>query len=121
VEIANGGHQLQFRCYISTGMADVHRRLEQSDRLRNLNPAAFAKMAGEIMGDLNYVYPFRDGNGRTQLIYLEQLAAQASHPLEIGQIDPARWIIGSQAAHHGNYEPMANEIERAIRGPRPRA
>ena len=31
VEISKGGHQFQFRQYIQTGMADVHRRLTRSN------------------------------------------------------------------------------------------
>jgi cell filamentation protein len=67
VEIAKGGHQFQFRRYIETGMADVHRRLVAQNFLRGLDPDACAVAAGEIVGDVDYVRPFREGNGRTQL------------------------------------------------------
>ncbi len=70
VEIAKGGHQFQFRQYIATGMRDVHRRLEERDFLRGLRRRDFAAAAGPIIGDVNYVHPFREGNGRTQLLYL---------------------------------------------------
>jgi cell filamentation protein len=81
VEIAKGGSQFQFRQFIETGMADVHRRLEQADFLRGRSGAEFAEAAGRIIGDVNYVHPFREGNGRAQLQYLEQLAAQAGRTL----------------------------------------
>ncbi len=35
------------------------------------------------MGDVNYVHPFREGNGRTQMIYLKQLASQAGHAIDL--------------------------------------
>jgi cell filamentation protein len=57
VEISKGGSQFQFRRYIETGMADVHRRLVAADFLRDLDATAFAAQAGEIMGDVNYVHP----------------------------------------------------------------
>ena len=116
VEIAKGGQQFQFRRYIETGMADVHRRLAGKNFLRGLSRAAFTAAAGEIKGDVNYVHPFREGNGRTQLYYLEQLAEQAGHTLDLSQIDPARWIAASQAAHAGDYKPLGEEIERALTG-----
>jgi len=65
VEIAKGGNQFQFRQYISTGMADVHRRIVAAEFLKNMSGRAFADKAGEIIGDINYVHPFREGNGRT--------------------------------------------------------
>jgi cell filamentation protein len=115
VEIAKGGHQFQFRRYIETGMADVHRRLEGANYLRGLSRAAFAAAAATIIGDVNYVHPFREGNGRTQLYYLEQLAEQAGHKLDLSQLDPGRWIAASKAAHNGGYKPMSDEIERALK------
>jgi cell filamentation protein len=114
VEIAKDGHQFQFRQFIETGMADVHRRLEKTEFLQNLSPNAFAEAAGPIIGDINYVHPFREGNGRTQLQYLEQLADQAGHPVDLARIEPERWLAASRASHHGDYEPMAIEIGRIL-------
>jgi cell filamentation protein len=114
VEIAKGGHQFQFRRFIETGMADVYRRLKAANFLRGLDRAAFAVAAGEIMGDVNHVHPFREGNGRAQLYYLEQLAEQAGHTLDLNLLDPDRWIAASQTAHSGDYKPMGHEIERAL-------
>lgn len=114
VEISKGGHQFQFRRYIEIGMADVHRRIVSQDYLRGLSPDSFADLAGEIIGDLNYVHPFREGNGRTQLLYLEQLAAQASHPIDLVRVQKGAWINASREAHHGRYESMRTCIAVAI-------
>jgi cell filamentation protein len=114
VEIAKEGHQFQFCRFIQDGMADVHRRLEQAGFLRGLSAAQFAEAAGQIIGDVNYVHPFREGNGRAQLQYLEQLAAQAGHPLDIGRIEPRGWLRASRASHDGDYGPMAAQIAQAL-------
>lgn len=114
VEIAKGGSQFQFLRYIETGMEDVHRRLLSADFLRGLSAAEFAAQAGAIMGDVNYVHPFRDGNGRTQLQYLKQLGEQAGYPIDLTRLDPGQWIEASRSAHNGEYGPMGAEIERAI-------
>lgn len=103
VEIAKGGSQFQFRQYIETGMADVHRRLVARDFLRGLSAASFAEEAGTIIGDVNYVHPFREGNGRTQLLYLEQLAERAGHRLDLTRLDRSRWMEASRRAHVGDY------------------
>ncbi len=114
VELAKGGSRFQFRRFIGTGMADVHRRLRQSGFLRGLNRARFADAAGVIMGDVNHVHPFREGNGRTQLLYLEQLAEQAGHPLDLTRLNPPTWVAASRAANTGNYAPMAEAIGQAL-------
>ena len=114
VEIAQGGHQFQFRRFIGIGVADVHRRLEKADFLRDLSPGAFAEAAGAIMGDVNYVHPFREGNGRAQLQYLEQLAAQAGHRMDLTRIEPGRWMAASRSSHRGEHGLMAAEIGRTL-------
>jgi cell filamentation protein len=114
VEINKGGHQFQFRRYIETGMADVHRRLVQGRFLRGLSVPEFAQQAAAIIGDVNYVHPFREGNGRTQAQYLRQLAAQAGHDLDLARIDPVAWIEASKASHATDYTLMADVIRGTI-------
>ena len=117
VEIAKGGHRFQLRQFIATGMADVHRRLEKADLLRGLTRDAFVEASGPILGDVNYVHPFREGNGRVQLQYLEQLAVQAGHPIDLTRIDPGRWLEASRSSHNGDYSLMAKEIGQALGRP----
>ena len=116
IEISKDGHTFQFRRFIETGMADVHRRLLAADYLQGLAAADFADRAAEFIGDVNYVHPFREGNGRTQLQYLKQLAARAGHTIDLTVLGPARWLEASIAAHDGTYDPMSLEIARALVG-----
>jgi cell filamentation protein len=111
VEIVKGGSQFQFRRFIETGMADIHGRLVKAKFLHGLRQGELVGAASVIIGDLNYVHPFREGNGRTQLYYFEQLAEQAGHPIDLGLIDPVRWVEASRSAHRGDYSPMAEQID----------
>jgi cell filamentation protein len=115
VEISKGESQFQFRQYIDTGMADVHRRLAKADFLGGMAQSDFAAAAGPIIGDVNYVHPFREGNGRTQLQYLKQLAEQAGHTLNLTKIDPAGWIEASKEAQRGRYDLMTRVVHNALR------
>jgi cell filamentation protein len=113
VEIAKGGSQFQFRRYIATGMADVHRRLVATDYLRRLAPIDFAARAGEIIGDVNSIHPFREGNGRTQMLYLDQLAARAGHRLELRSIVREEWMVACIEAPRGQYAALGACIRKA--------
>lgn len=113
-EISKGGHQFQFRQYIGTGMNDVHSRLQSKDYLRQTTADQFADGASSIIGDINYVHPFRDGNGRTQLIYLRELASQADHKIDLSKLERSSWIEASIQAHNSNYEAMRDCIRNAI-------
>jgi cell filamentation protein len=114
VEIAKGGNTFQLFKFIETGMADIHTRLAKRKYLADLSAASFADEAAKIIGDLNYVHPFREGNGRTQLEYLRQLAERAGYPIDPSHLQPKRWLAASIAAHNADYKPMADEIGNVI-------
>lgn len=116
VEISKGGNTFQPREKIATGMGDVHRRLVKADLLRGLSADEFATEAGRIMGDVNYVHPFREGNGRTQLQYLKLLGERAGHEIDLALLnrEEGRWIEASRASHEAEYTPMAKMIREAI-------
>jgi len=114
VEISKGESQFQFRQYIETGMSDIHRRLVKAGFLRGLERSTFAAEAAQIIGDVNYVHPFREGNGRTQLQYLKLLAMQAGHRLDLTKIDAAGWLMASREAHLARYALMAEVIDDAL-------
>ena len=89
----------------------------QSKFLKGLSPNEFARQAGVIIGDVNYIHPFREGNGRTQAQYLKQLAVQAGHDLDLRRIDPALWMQASKMSHGADYELMVRVIRQALAGP----
>jgi cell filamentation protein len=114
VEIAKGDSRFMPLRYIGTGVADIHRRLREGDFLRDLARLEFAERAAAILGDINHVHPFREGNGRTQLHYLRQLAAQAGHELHLTRLEPATWLHASKEANAARYELMARCLEKAL-------
>lgn len=121
VDLAKQGAGFQPAAYIGRGMDDVYWRLVDGDFLRGRDRAAFSDQAAIIMGDVNHVHPFREGNGRTQLFYFEQLAAQAGHPVLIDRIDQDSWMRASAAANKGDYSLMASEIGRIADDSKPPA
>jgi cell filamentation protein len=66
---------------------------------------------------VNYVHPFREGNGRTQLQYLKQLAQQAGYGLDLTKLDRTSWLQASREAHLARFDSMARCIELALDGP----
>lgn len=114
VEISKGATQFQPRKFIETGIADVHRRILERDFLVDLSSTVFAESAGQIIGDINHAHPFREGNGRTQLLYLKQLAENAGHRIVFTRIDVDRWMEASKRSHLGDYGGMISVIFGAL-------
>lgn len=115
VEISKGGSQFQFRRFIETGMADIHKRIRAAKYFMGTTPAQFAHHAGAIIGDVNHVHPFREGNGRAQLQYLKLLAAAAGHGLDLTKLQAGAWLAASKAANKADFEPMKMAIAAAMR------
>lgn len=101
---------------LETGMKFIHERLMSQGFLRGLSPSEFADQAGIVIGDINYLHPFREGNGRTQLLYLKQLAEFAGHRLDLTRLDRDAWMQASRNAHMGDFELMGRCIDRALGG-----
>lgn len=117
VELGKGGSGFMPRQFIENGMRDVHRRITEGRYLRGLSGADFAAQVGPLIGDVNHAHPFREGNGRTQLQYLKQLAEGAGHALDLRRIEAERWIEASREANRGNYQPMSGCIADTITEP----
>jgi len=100
--------------FIETGMTEVHARLTSSNFLRGRDRRSFVQQASVILGDVNHVHPFREGNGRTQMQYLQQLAQQAGHPLDVRRIEPERWLDASIQANCGDYTGMAGVLHKSL-------
>jgi cell filamentation protein len=113
---ANSGTQQgrNAKRFIETGIADVHRRLKERNFLVGLSRREFAESAGQIIGDINHAHPFRDGNGRTQLLYLKQLAENAEHRIAFARIDSDLWIEASKRSHLADYDGMVSAIFAAL-------
>ncbi len=75
----------------------------------------FAEGAGPVLGDVNHVHPFREGNGRTQLQYLKQLAARAGHALDLTRIGRDAWLDASRCSNAGDHAAMTRCIRHALR------
>ena len=95
-------------------MSDVHRRIVMEHNFQGCEPTVFARKAAKIIGDINYVHPFRDGNGRTQLQYLKQLGERAGHPVDLTRLQKDSWIKASKEAHLARYDGMMRCIEDTL-------
>lgn len=104
---------------IRLAMQDIHSRIVKQNYLRGLRPDRFAEEAARIIGDVNVVHPFREGNGRTQAIHLQQLGERARHTVDLTRLDRERWIEASIRASRADpdYEPMQACIREAMPDP----
>jgi cell filamentation protein, protein adenylyltransferase len=101
--------------YIARYMDARFAAINAENALRGLSPDQFAARAAEHLCELNAIHCFLDGNGRTQRAFLEILARQAGHEVELACIDPRAWNTASIKAYHTqDYRPMQRVIADAM-------
>lgn len=89
--------------------------IHAENELRGLTPQQFATRAAEHLSELNAIHPFREGNGRAQRAFLEVLASNAGHKVDLTRIEPNTWNDASVRGFiRGDYQPMRQVIEGAL-------
>lgn len=81
-EIGKGGALFLPYAAIESEARTCFEELHARDLLRGLDARSFGSEAGYFLGWINKIHPFREGNGRTQRILLDQLALQNGYAIE---------------------------------------
>jgi cell filamentation protein len=88
--------------------------LRNAEFLKGLTVEAFAIGAAHFLADLNAVHPFREGNGRTQLIFLATIAEHAGHVLDPTRLDREAYLSAIIRSFNGDERRLAAQLQRAI-------
>ncbi len=91
--------------------------LRRSNYLCDLPREEFATRAADIMVGINGAHPFREGNGRTQRVFLRELAKQAGHELEFSVATHERMVRASIAANEQGDNTMMRRMFNEIIDP----
>jgi cell filamentation protein len=102
---------------IPAALHAIGERLRTENYLRGLPREEFARRAAEIMAAINTIHPFREGNGRAQRVFVEQLARAAGHDLDFAVISRERMIQASIAAHERGDTSMMRRMFDEISDP----
>jgi cell filamentation protein len=105
---------------IPAALDQLGAKLSRADYLRGLSREEFAERAADLIAELNAVHPFREGNGRTQRVFMEQLARSAGHDLDFTVVSKERMTQASIAANEQGDPSMMRRMFDEISHP-PRA
>jgi cell filamentation protein len=100
--------------YIEPSAVEIFRQLRDENFLQGLERDALIDRLTYYLGEVNAVHPFREGNGRTQRAFLEQLAYDAGFALTWQHLDAARNIATSAAVMRGDAAPMRKMLDELV-------
>jgi cell filamentation protein, protein adenylyltransferase len=103
--------------YIESSAAEIFRALRGESLLRGLPRDLFTERLAYYFGEINALHPFREGNGRAQRAFFEQLAGDAGFILDWQHLDADRNIAASAAIMHGDPALMRKMLDELVREP----
>jgi cell filamentation protein len=80
---------------IDFGLDEAFKPIRDPDVLRAATSEQFAERAGQVLAELNYVHPFREGNGRAQEALIAELGRHYGHEVDFTVISKPRMIEAS--------------------------
>jgi cell filamentation protein len=101
--------------YIESSAAEIFRALHGESLLRGLPRDVFTERLTYYLGEVNAVHPFREGNGRAQRAFFEQLTSEAGYILDWQHLDADRNVAASAAIMHGDPAPMRKMLDELLR------
>lgn len=107
IRIGKGGNWFCYPEYIQPHLEKMFARLKQLNHLKGLNRQAFSRKAAHILAEINAVHPFREGNGRTQLVFLMLLVEQAGFSFDADVLTRNRVLRAMIDSFSGAEEPLA--------------
>lgn len=110
VDIAKKGTQFCLAAQIESTSSAIFSRLEKQCFLVGLDKAHFISAIVDLYERTNELHPFREGNGRTQRVFLSQLARHAGYVIDFARVDPDDLMIATIQAAGG----VDDFFERAI-------
>lgn len=92
----------------------VFSELTNQNYLKELSQDEFAIKVAQTFGNINAIHPFREGNGRAQQAFIQQVAEQAGHEISFNSITQERMIQASIEFSDGRPRKMQQLFSEAV-------
>ena len=93
------------------------RRLAADDYLCGLKHADFADALAVLYHDLNMLHPFREGNGRTERLFLTLLVRNAGYSISFADCDRDLLMIAAIQAAQGELSLLRDTLYSLLKTP----
>jgi len=91
--------------------------LEDEDYLADLPRETLVERLAYYYCELNVLHPFREGNGRAQRIFFEQLVIHAGYVIDWSQIDHDTWVAANENAAFGDLTELTAIFNKVVSEP----
>ena len=89
---------------------NVFASLEKENYLKKCDN--IAEKLAYYLSEINVLHPFREGNGRTQRLFIEYLALNAGYRVDFSSVTPEEMIVASAESFACEYDKINAMFER---------
>ncbi|GHV78730.1 cell filamentation protein Fic [Spirochaetia bacterium] len=118
VEISKGGKQFFPLDHFDTAFVYIDNLIAEYRSIDKKDSDKIAGKLAEVLDTVNYLHPFREGNGRTQREFLRVLALEKGFSLNLNPADNAdvyeRYMSGTIDADVGKLADLILELMRGV-------
>ena len=100
--------------FIEVYAKDIFKKLKQDNYYQGSNQRELVDKITELLGDINALHPFREGNGRTQREFIRCVAGINGFGLNWSLVKPIENIESSFESVNGDNTKLHTIIERII-------
>lgn len=106
--------------FIQPALDELFATLASEDYLAGLERTAFVRELANRWADLSAIHPFRDGNTRSQAVFVSRLASRAGHPIYWSRVNVETLRLARLAAVTGDESALAEYLGEITAPPGPR-
>lgn len=81
---------------------------------KKLSRKDFAEILADIIGELNAIHPFLDGNGRAIRLYAQKLAKAVGFDFEVFKLDEKSWNAAAVSSFNTDLAPLSKIIRESL-------
>ena len=114
VRTSKGGNMFCYPEHIRSQMNQLFGDLREQMHIASQNADEFITQIARLLGELNAIHPFREGNGRSQLAFVGLLGMAYGRPFDFERIDRTRFLPAMIASYFGKRAPLAAELTKLL-------
>lgn len=114
IQLYKGGTAFCVPDEIESSLITLHRNISRAEFYKDDSLDVLADGLAHTMAELNRIHPFREGNGRTQRIFIEQLALNAGYDLDLSGISESTMRSDSMSAVRGDIRGFRYDIRNNL-------
>lgn len=93
---------------------NLFNELKKEHYLKGISRQRYIGRMAYYLGELNAIHPFREGNGRTQRLFIEYLSTYAGRPIVLDYVPSEAMYSASEAAFFTDYGLLEDIISKVL-------